>query len=374
MAHIQKHRTVLAVAVSNFRRHRAAHHVAARQLQLVGRVLVHKTGAVLVDEISPFTAHTFANQNAAAAQTRRVELHHLQIRRRGARAHGMGHAVAGVGHGVSVVGEQAAIPAGGDADGFGIDLMKLAGLDVHHDGTRSAAIIGSELEQEKFVIHLGAQLDGLLPQRVQHGVAGAVGGVGGAGEVLAAERALRNRAVFLARERTTHAVQVQHRFWRFLAHQVNAVLIADEVRALHRVIRVVVPVVLGVDGRVHATLRRATVAAQRVNLAHHGSIQTRRDSFKGRTHPGQPGPDNQNVVLFDRHEKTLFLGQTLKPPAPPVSFIAQSLPAGADRRRRAQPLGTSLPTAGAGAMYTQFFLLETSPCNVSISILCRSLN
>ena len=124
----------------------------------------------------------------------------------------------------------------------------------------------------------------LAVERVQHGVAGAVGGGAGAlrgalAEVRrhAAERALVDLAVLGARERHAPMLELVDGGGRVAAEIFDRVLVAEPVRALDRVVHVPAPVV-----RAHvaerggdAALRRHGVRAGRKDLGDAGGPQAR---------------------------------------------------------------------------------------------------
>ena len=85
-----------------------------------------------------------------------------------------------------------------------------------------------------------------------HRLLAVVGGV-------AAKRTLINRAIGVAVEWHTHVLEVVHHLGCFTTHELNGVLVTQPIRALDRVVEVVVPVVLG-----HVT-QRGTNAALRGN-------------------------------------------------------------------------------------------------------------
>src|SRR5690606_36225760 len=89
-----------AVAGDHFLDHGAGDHVAAGQVLGVGRVALHETLAMGVDQVATFTAATFGNQYTGAGDAGRVELPHLDVLHRHAGAQGHAHAVTGVDQGI----------------------------------------------------------------------------------------------------------------------------------------------------------------------------------------------------------------------------------------------------------------------------------
>ena len=152
----------------------------------------------------------------------------------------------------------------------------------HH--AAAGAVLHDEIEREVFDEEFGVVLDRLLVQRVQHRVAGAVGrGAGALRRALAvvrghaAERALVDAAVVGARERHAVVLELDDRGRRFLAHELDRVLVAEPVRALDGVVEMEAPVVLAhvAERGADAALRRDGVAARREHLGDAGGRQAR---------------------------------------------------------------------------------------------------
>ena len=141
----------------------------------------------------------------------------------------------------------------------------------------------------------------LAVERVQHGVAGAVGGGAGAlgGRAFAefrrhaAERALIDAAVLGARERHAVVLEFVDGFRRVAAEIFDRVLIAEPVGALDGVVHVPAPIVgahVAERGR-DATLRRDGVRARRETLVMQAVLQARlRRSRAWRAEPAPPAP------------------------------------------------------------------------------------
>ena len=162
--------------------HGARHHVAARQVLGVRRVALHEALAVLVQEIAALAAHALGDQHAGAGDAGGVELPELHVleRQPGARHHA--EAVAGVDE---RVGRRPVDPpgaAGGQQGRFRLEDAQLAGLHLQrHDADARAVLrIADQVERHPLDEELGVGAHVLLVERVQHGVAGAVGGGAGA--------------------------------------------------------------------------------------------------------------------------------------------------------------------------------------------------
>ena len=88
---IEFQQDVLAVfarttAFFDFGGHRARHHIAAGEVFDGGRVTLHETLAVFVEQKPAFTTHAFSDQHASAGHARWVKLPELHIFKRYARA------------------------------------------------------------------------------------------------------------------------------------------------------------------------------------------------------------------------------------------------------------------------------------------------
>jgi len=156
---------------------------------------------------------------------------------------------------------------------------------------------------------VGARLDVLLVQRVQHRVAGAVGRGAGALHGLlavvggvAAEGALVDRAVGVAVEGHAHVLELVHHLGCFAAHEFDRVLVAQPVTALDGVVEVVVPVVLGhvAERGTDAALRRHRVAARGEHLGQHGHVQAGQRQLQRGAHAGTAGTHDDHVELATR--------------------------------------------------------------------------
>ncbi len=141
--------------------------------------------------------------------------------------------------------------------------MHVTGFHLQRGHADHVAIgVTDQVHGQPFDKEIGVRLHVLLVQGVQHGVAGAVSRCAGAlygfftivGSV-AAKRALVNRAVRVAVKRHAHVLQLVHHFGCFAAHEFDRVLVAQPVRPLDGVVKVVVPVVV-----VHIAQRRADAA------------------------------------------------------------------------------------------------------------------
>ena len=111
-------------------------------------------------------------------------------------------------------------------------------------------------------------------------------------------RAGAQASVVVAVEGHPHVLHVDQGLARRLAHDLDGVLVPQEVAALHRVVGVVFPLVAPVgEGGVDASLGGAGVAAHRVDLADYRRVGSVGVGGNGGAHSGQPGADHQDIVL-----------------------------------------------------------------------------
>ena len=211
-------------------------------------------------------------------------------------------------------------PAGGEHDGLGREDVNVAGGQLVGDDAgrhRAARGVGhADVERVELVEELDVVLDAVLVEGLQDHVAGAVGGVAGAAHrrlaVVAgvpAEPALVDAALGGAVERHPHLLEVQHRVDGFLAHDLDGVLVGEVVAALDGVEGVPLPVVLFDvrQCRAHAALRRAGVAARRVELGQHRGADAG-SGLDGGPHARAACADDDDVVaMFNDHSELMFL-------------------------------------------------------------------
>ena len=179
------------------------------------------------------------------------------------------------------------------------------------DAANGALGVADEVDGEIFDEELATRLQRLSVERVQHRVAGAVGGGAGAlGGALAelrrhaAERTLIDLAGFGARERHAPMVEFVDRVGRVAAEILDRILVAEPVRSLDRVIHVPAPVVgphVPERGR-NAALRRDGVRAGREHLGDAGGPQARVGAADAGAQARAARPDDDHVegVVGDR--------------------------------------------------------------------------
>ena len=285
--------------------HAAGDEVARRQVLQGRRVALHEALAVAVAQDRTFASAALCEQHAGAVDTGRVELPELHVfeRQAGARRHAK--AVAGVDEGVGRGSEDAPCSAGGQHDHLGLQDVDLPGLHLERrDADDGAFAVADQVERHPLDEEIGACLDVLLVERVQHRVAGAVGRRAGALHGLlavvggvATERALVDRAVGIAVERHAEVLELVDDVRRLAAHELDRVLVAEPVGALDGVVEVVVPVVLAhvAERGTDAALRRDRVRTRREHLGEHGDVQAGTGQLQRGAHAGAAGADDDDV-------------------------------------------------------------------------------
>ena len=273
-----------AAAFADLDGHGARDHVARGKILGRRRVALHEALAFGIDQIAAFAARAFGDQAAGRINAGRMELHefHVLQRQAGAQHHGVAVAGADMRRGAGEIG--AAITAGGEDRHVGAEAMDGAVIHIERDHAAAAAfVVHDQVDGEIFDVELGGVLERLAVHRVQHGVAGAVGGGAGAlrGALAvmrghAAERALIDLAVFLAaRERQAPVLEFVDRGRRVAAEIFDGVLVAEPVGALDGVVHVPAPVVLAhiAERGGDAALRRHGVRARREYFGDAGGAQ-----------------------------------------------------------------------------------------------------
>ena len=189
---------------ADFHRDRARHDVTRGKILGRRSITLHEALAFGIGEITAFAARAFGDEHARAIDAGRMELHELHIlqRQAGAQHHRIAVTGAGVGRGAGEIG--AAISAGRQNGLLGAEAMQRPVF--HRDGDNATAgtfLVHDQINGEVFDEEFSRIAQGLAIERMQHRVAGAVGGSAGAlGNALAVigrhatERALVDLAVF----------------------------------------------------------------------------------------------------------------------------------------------------------------------------------
>ena len=301
-----------AAALADLDRHRARDDVAGGEVLGGGRVTLHEALALGVDEIAAFAAGALGDEAARAVDAGRVELDefHVLQRQAGAQHHAAAVAGAGMRRGAGSVG--AAVAAGGEDRGLRPETMQRAVVELERDDAAAdALVVHDQVDGEELDVEFGRMAQGLAVHRVQHGMAGAVGGGAGALRLAlavvhghAAERALVDLAVLGARERHAPVLELVDGLGRVAHHVFDRVLVAEPVRPLDGVVHVPAPVV-----RMHvaqrsrnATLRCNRMRAGREHFCDAGGAQARFRAANHGAQAGAAGADDHDVigVVLDR--------------------------------------------------------------------------
>src|SRR5947209_8759489 len=122
---------------------------------------------------------------------------------------------------------------------------------------------------------------------------------------MAAEGPLVYCAVLVAVERHAEVLELVHELGRLAHHEFDRVLVAEPVRALHRVVHVPQPGVLAhvAERRADPALRRHRVRARREYLGKHRDAQAGLRQLQGSAQAGAARADDHHVeaALRDRH-------------------------------------------------------------------------
>ena len=166
------------------------------------------------------------------------------------------------------------------------ERLETAVQQIPADDALAAVVVHDELPGEVLLVHLDVAPAHLLVEHLDQHVAGDVGRVGGTRRAGSSERPLGDPAVVGAREDRAPVLELIHVAGRFLAEDLDRVLVAEIVGALDRVVGVDLGRVLRrvAERRVDAALRRAGVAAGRVQLRDHRHVRPGIEGGNGRAH------------------------------------------------------------------------------------------
>ena len=273
--------------------------VARGELHRVRRIAEEKALTLGVQEVRAFPAATLGDEHSRRRKRRRVELHHLHVLERNARAERHGHPVSGARIGIRRSGVQAPCAAGGEDHRLRSDGVQAAVEEVPRDHALAAVVVEYELPREELLVRLDVPLHDLLVEHVDEDVSRDVRRVRGPRLAGGAERALRDLAVLGAREHRSPMLELVDVVRRLLAEDLDRVLVSEVVGALHGVERVLLGIVLGgvPERGVDPTFGRARVAADGVDLRDHRDVRARVEGLDRRAHPRAAGPDDEHVVL-----------------------------------------------------------------------------
>ena len=234
-----------------------------------------------------------------------MELHEFGVFDGHTRAQARRHAVAGHVSGIGgATPVHAAEAAGGDDDRLGLKGLNLATAQVNGHDTLNAVPIAGDVQQVHLVQELDAVLQAILVERVQHNVTSLVSRVAAARMARTAEGTLRDAALLVARVRHAHALELEYQVGHARHEKFHCVLVGQEVASLDCVVKVAldgVGLVAVAQGRVHAALGRAGVAARGEHLREHRNQQVALlAGGQSRRHPRTAGADDDHIVSAHR--------------------------------------------------------------------------
>ncbi len=302
VAQIEQHGSVDATTALDLRRLRARDDIAGRELERVRRVARHEPLAVAVDEEAALAAAALRDEDAARVERRRVELHELHVLQRKTGVERHRHAVAVAGVRVRRRAIDATHSAGGENDRLPGDELETAVHEVPADDTDAAPVLDHETPCEVLLVHVQRSLllalHQLLVEHVDEDVAGDVCRVDRARRARRAERPLRELPLVVPREDAAPVLELVDVAGRLVREDLDRVLVAEVVGALHRVECVRLRTVLRSvpERRVDPALGRAGVAPRGVQLRDDADVRARVEGLDGGTHAGAAGPDDDDVV------------------------------------------------------------------------------
>ena len=295
-----------AAPFANLHRHGARYDVARGQVLGRGGIALHEALAFRIGDIAALAPRALGDEAAGAINAGGVELDELHVLQgqAGAQHHGVAVAGAGMGRGAGKVG--AAVTAGGKDDLVGAETVQGTVIHVErHQAAAGAIAVHDQVDGEILDEELGRIAQGLAIERVQDGVAGAVGGGAGAlgsGALAisgghAAKGALIDLAFLGARKRHAEMVELIDRGRSVAAQIFDGVLVAEPVRPLDGVVHMPAPVVLAhiAEGRRNAALGGNGMAARGEDLGDAGGFQPGLAGAEGGTQAGAAGADDNHI-------------------------------------------------------------------------------
>ena len=133
-------RAVTAAAFTDFDHDGTRHHVTTRQVFRIRGITLHEALAVFIQQVATFTTAAFCYQHACTGDAGRVELPHLHILHRHARADSHTDTVTGVDVGVGGGLVNTACTAGRQHGCAGFEVDHFTGFDAQRGTTNDSAI------------------------------------------------------------------------------------------------------------------------------------------------------------------------------------------------------------------------------------------
>ena len=182
------------------------------------------------------------------------------------------------------------------------DELEPAVDEIPADDTDAAPVLDHEPPREVLLVHvqrpLLLALHQLLVEHVDEDVARDVGRVHRSRRARRAERPLGELSLVVPREDAAPVLELVDVAGRFAREDLDRVLVAEVVGALHGVESVLLRAVLrGVpERRVDPALGCAGVAPRRVELRDDADVRARVEGLDRGAHAGAAGPDDDDVV------------------------------------------------------------------------------
>ena len=285
-------------AFADLRLHGSGYHVPRRQLHLLRGVVLHEPLPLVVEQVPALAARALGDEDAMLVQSRRVELNELHVLERESSVEEHPETVPCVRRRVGRDLEGSPVPARGEDDGLGAEGLDPAGLHVQGRHARTGPVHQSDGKREPLIVEGHLLPETLLVQRVQERVPGPVGRVARSRLAVPAKWSLRDLALRRAAEGDTHVLQLVDVLRSFVDENLHRVLIAEVVRALDRVERVLlyrVGRLVPQCGR-YPSLGGARVRPQRVDLRDDGGVHLPRRLY-GCPKARQTAANYDNIVL-----------------------------------------------------------------------------
>ena len=186
-------------------------------------------------------------------------------------------------------------------DGLCRNRLELAREHLHGDDALALPVLDDEVRDEPLFIGANARLHDLFVHDVQDGLTGDVRHEEGTGVACATECPRPKAAFLIAVEDHAHVLQRDDLAGRFLAHELDGVLVAQVIGAFYGIEYVRVDGVFGAsEGSIDTALSSIGVAADGMHLAHHRHIGAGAMCRDSSSHARKARPDNQNVVVSHR--------------------------------------------------------------------------
>ncbi len=236
-----------------------------------------------------------------------MELPHLDVLHREARAQRHADAVAGIHQRIGRRRIDPSGPARRKNRCLRLDVDHLAALDLDCDhADDDTVLILHEVDREPLVQEGRLRAQVRLIEGVQQRVTGSIGRGARASRLpalaevlrLPAERPLINAAGLGPRKRQPHVFEFVDRLRSDAAHVLDRILVADVVRPFDGVVHMPAPVVVGIVARDRAgdaALRRHRVRSRREYLRNHRGPQPRLRELQRGAHAGAAATDDHAI-------------------------------------------------------------------------------